>query len=137
MTRLQGKFSPAPPPLNSQINLLGGYLTLYKLAVRRENNIVILSLSHLGLAFVLMLRPFFPELVMSTDLLSFEHPSVLLFCLLRFPTLPTNVVSSKKRIRTNDSSDDESQYEEDVIEFDPKWKSSWPRFIVLAPVDES
>ena len=28
-----------------------------------------------------MLRPFFPELVMSTDLLSFEHPSVLLFCL--------------------------------------------------------
>ena len=38
-----------------------------------------LVLSHLGLAFVLMLRPFFPELVMSTDLLSFEHP--LLFCL--------------------------------------------------------
>ena len=26
-----------------------------------------------------MLRPFFPELVMSTDLLNFEHPSVLLF----------------------------------------------------------
>ena len=37
-----------------------------------------LVLSHL--VFVLMLRPFFPELVMSTDLLSFEHPSVLLFC---------------------------------------------------------
>ena len=37
-------------------------------------------LSHLGLAFVLMLRPFFPELVMFTDLLSFEYPSVLLFC---------------------------------------------------------
>ena len=36
---------------------------------------------HLGLAFVLMLKPFFPKLVMSTDLLSFEHPSVLLFCL--------------------------------------------------------
>ena len=32
-----------------------------------------------------MLRPFFPELVMSTDLLSFEHPSVLLFCLKTFP----------------------------------------------------
>ena len=31
--------------------------------------------------FVLMLRPFFPELVMSTDLFSFKHPSVLLFCL--------------------------------------------------------
>ena len=43
-----------------------------------------LVLSHLGLAFVLMLRPFFPELVMSTDLMSFEHPSVLLFCLNRF-----------------------------------------------------
>ena len=27
-----------------------------------------------------MLRPFFPELVMSTDLLIFEHPSVLIFC---------------------------------------------------------
>ena len=40
-----------------------------------------LVLSHFGLAFVLMLTPFFPELVMSTDLLSFEHPSVLLFCL--------------------------------------------------------
>ena len=40
-----------------------------------------LVLSHLGLAFVLMLRPFFPELVMSTDLLSLEHPLVLLFCL--------------------------------------------------------
>ena len=39
-----------------------------------------LILSHLGLAFVLMLRPFFPELVMSTDLMSFEHPSVLIFC---------------------------------------------------------
>ena len=39
----------------------------------------ICDMSHLGLAFVLMLRPFFPELVMSTDLLSFEHPSVLLF----------------------------------------------------------
>ena len=28
-----------------------------------------------------MFRPFFPELVISTDLLSIEHPSVLLFCL--------------------------------------------------------
>ena len=31
-----------------------------------------------------MLRPFFPELVMSTDLLSFDHPSVLLFCFIHF-----------------------------------------------------
>ena len=28
-----------------------------------------------------MLRPFFPELVMCTELLSFEHPTVLLFYL--------------------------------------------------------
>ena len=45
--------------------------------LRMHNNYLVLS--HLGLAFVIMLRPFFPELVMSTDLLSFEHPSVLLF----------------------------------------------------------
>ena len=32
--------------------------------------------------FVLLLRPFFPELVMSTELLSFKHPSILLFNLL-------------------------------------------------------
>ena len=36
-----------------------------------------LVLSHLGLAFVPMLRPFIPEVVMSTDLLSFDHPSEL------------------------------------------------------------
>ena len=32
-------------------------------------------------SYILMLRPFFPDLVMSTDLLSFEYPSVRLFCL--------------------------------------------------------
>ena len=47
-----------------------------------------LVLSHLGLAFVLMLRPFFPELVLSTDLLSFDHPSVLLFCFKRSMIYP-------------------------------------------------
>ena len=48
-----------------------------------ENFVIVghLVLSHLGLVFVLILRPFFPELAVSTDLLSFEHPSVLLFCL--------------------------------------------------------
>ena len=51
-----------------------------KLFVTSGNSSGHLVLSHSGLAFVLMLRPFFPELVMSTDLLSFEHPSVLLFC---------------------------------------------------------
>ena len=40
-----------------------------------------------GTCIFLMLRPFFPELVMSTDLLSFEHPSVLLFCLSCLRTL--------------------------------------------------
>ena len=39
-----------------------------------------LLLSHLGLAFILMLRPFCRKLVMSTDLLSFQHLSVRLFC---------------------------------------------------------
>ena len=52
-------------------------------------------------------------------------------------TLPTNVVSSRKRIRANDSSDDESQHEDDIIEFDPNWKLIWPRFIVLSPLNES
>ena len=33
-------------------------------------------------------------------------------------TLLTNVVSSRKRIRANDSSDDESQHEDDVTHFD-------------------
>ena len=39
-----------------------------------------LVLSSFGLAFVLMLGPIVPELVMSTDLLNFEHPSLLQFC---------------------------------------------------------
>ena len=52
-------------------------------------------------------------------------------------TLLTNVVSSRKRIRANDSSDDESQHEEDVIEFDPNWNLTWPRFIVLSSVSDS
>ena len=34
-----------------------------------------------GLACVLMSRPISPELVLFPDFLSFEHPSVLLFCL--------------------------------------------------------
>ena len=38
-----------------------------------------LVLSHLGLAFVLMLRPIFPELVMSTDLLSSNIPRYFYF----------------------------------------------------------
>ena len=48
---------------------------------------------NLGLVFVLMLRPFIPELVMSTDLLSFEHSSVLLFCFLRVYTRKLCVIN--------------------------------------------
>ena len=57
-------------------------------------------LSHLGLAFVLMLRPFFPELVMSTDLLSFEHPSVLLFCFINIKFAILEISSLIKSILT-------------------------------------
>ena len=39
-----------------------------------------------------MLRQFFPELVMSTDLLSFEHPSVLLFCFVVLSSTIYNIV---------------------------------------------
>ena len=39
-----------------------------------------LVLSNLGLAFVLMLKPFVSKFIMITDLLSFVHPSVLLVC---------------------------------------------------------
>ena len=38
-----------------------------------------LAVSYLGLAFVLTLSPCFPELVMFTDRVRFEHPLVLLF----------------------------------------------------------
>ena len=40
------------------------------------------SCPSLGLASVLMLRPISPELVFFSGLLSMEHPSVLLFCLI-------------------------------------------------------
>ena len=52
-----------------------------------------------------MLRPFFPELVMSTDLLSFEHPSVLLFCL------------TGRKISTSSTK---------FVFFMPIWKTKWP-----------
>ena len=48
-----------------------------------------------------MLRPFFPELVMSTDLLSFEHPSVLQFCFtLLFMTNVTISISTSQIFRS-------------------------------------
>ena len=45
----------------------------------RGQSCINLVLSHSGLAFVLMLRPFSSELVVFS--LNFEHPSVLLFCI--------------------------------------------------------
>ena len=56
-----------------------------------------LVLSHLGFVFVLMLRPFCPELVISTDLLSFEHPSVLLFCSFYHMIIPKITIFPKKK----------------------------------------
>ena len=54
-------------------------------------------MSHLGLAFVLMLRPFSSELVMSTDLL---NPSVLLFCLIKL-AIRVNKLSNYTDFKTN------------------------------------
>ena len=61
-------------------NFEGFHRTLQRVRLANDGRLFLRTpvLSHLGL--VLMLRPFFPELVMSTDLLSFEHPSILLFC---------------------------------------------------------
>ena len=50
-------------------------------------------------------------------------------------TLLTNVVSSRKRIRTNDSSDNDSHDSDE--EYDQNWPHAWPRFIVLSPLNES
>ena len=71
------------PILTLLPNCGGFHRTLQRVRLANRGRLLFehLVLSHLGLAFVLMLRPFFPELVMSTDLLSFEHPSVLLFSL--------------------------------------------------------
>ena len=54
--------------------------------------------TRLTLAFVLMLRPFFPELVMSMDLLSFEHPRYFYFTIKPGKTM-------KKYLRKSASSD--------------------------------
>ena len=53
-------------------------------------------------------------------------------------TLNPHVVSSRKRIRTNDSSDNESQHDSDEEEeYFPDWNMVWPRFIVLTPYNET
>ena len=57
----------------------GFHRTLQRVRLANRGRLLLLVLYHLGLAFVLMLRPFFPELVMSTDLLSFELPRYFYF----------------------------------------------------------
>ena len=56
--------------------------TSLKLLNFHQSYIIYPVLSHLGLTFVLMLGLFFPEIVMSMDLSSFESHWVLLFCFL-------------------------------------------------------
>ena len=72
-------------PSMSRLIFVNVYLLLVELRYNCMNLLPRLTcfpvLYHVGLAFDLMLRPFFPECVMSTDLWSFEHPSVILFCL--------------------------------------------------------
>ena len=51
-------------------------------------------------------------------------------------TLPTNVVSSRKRVRSNDSSDDDHSDSDVEDEHIADW-FTWPRFIVLKPVEET
>ena len=50
-------------------------------------------------------------------------------------TLPTNVVSSRKRVRSNDSSDDDHS-DSDVEDVHIEDWFTWPRFIVLKPVED-
>ena len=69
---------PATFPLNYRCH--AGQLNATRILQRDAYSSGHLVLSFLSLAFVLILKPFFPELVMSTELLSYEHPSVLLFC---------------------------------------------------------
>ena len=68
------------PILTSLLNFGGFHRTLQRVRLANRGRLLHRTPGPvpLGLAFILMLRPFFPELVMSTDLLSFEHPSVLL-----------------------------------------------------------
>ena len=50
-------------------------------------------------------------------------------------TLPTNVVSSRKRRKSNSSSDGDQDSDVEDIYF-PEWNLVWPRYIVLSPLDD-
>ena len=50
-------------------------------------------------------------------------------------TLLTNVVSSRKRRKSNSSSDGDQDSDVEDIYF-PEWNLVWPRYIVLSPLDD-
>ena len=50
-------------------------------------------------------------------------------------TLPTNVVSSRKRRKSNSSSYGDQDSDVEDIYF-PEWNLVWPRYIVLSPLDD-
>ena len=50
-------------------------------------------------------------------------------------TLPPYTVSSRKRRKSNSSTEEhESDVEEEYV--DPDWNLAWPRFIVMSPLDD-
>ena len=61
-------------------NFGGFHRTLKRVRLANRGRLLLRTPGPVPLGTCIMLRPFFPELVMSTDLLSLEHPSVLLFC---------------------------------------------------------
>ena len=71
------------PILTLLPNFRGFHRTLQRVRLANRGRLLLRTPGPVpfGTCTVLMLRPFDPELVMSTDLLSFEHPSVLLFSL--------------------------------------------------------
>ena len=70
------------PILTLLPNVAGFHRTLQRVRLANRGRLLLRTPGPVpfGLAFVLMKRPFFSELVMSTDLLSYKYPSVLLFC---------------------------------------------------------
>ena len=72
------------PPLTLLPNLEGFYRPLQRVRLDNRGRLLLRTPGLVPFEiwiFFLILRPFFPDLVMSTDLFSFEHSSVLLFCL--------------------------------------------------------
>ena len=61
----------------------GFHRTLQRVRLANRGRLLLLTPGPVpfGTCICSNVRPFFPKLVMSTDILSFEHPSVLLFCL--------------------------------------------------------